>query len=225
MHAARNGMTVSKTWVAEVVRAHRYEVADLRRRFKRHVPPAQPCNAVWGIDFTGKADLAKRIHPVLGVIDYGSRSALVLRPLPNRTAITTLKALLAAMETYGVPAAIQTDNEAVFTSRLFRFSLRLLGIRHRLSAPGAPWQNGWIERLFGTLKEKLDRVAVAGFDDLRLAMGEFRFWYNHVRPHQHLQGWTPAEAWRGLDPYAHAPESVEHFSAWDGLLRGVYLRR
>ena len=50
-------------------------------------------------------------------------------------------------------------------------------------------------------------------------------WYNHVRPHQHLCGQTPVEAWDGIDPYARVPKQVRHFNAWDGLLRGLYLRR
>ena len=55
-------------------------------------------------------------------------------------------------------------------------------------------------------------------------MGEFRCWYNHVRPHQNLAGLTPAEAWRGVDPYASEPREVYWFEAWDGLLKGYYLR-
>jgi len=64
-----------------------------------------------------------------------------------------------------------------------------------------------------------------GREDLVLALGDFRAWYNHVRPHQHLGGRTPAEAWAGIDPYATAPNAVSYFSAWDGMLTGYYLRR
>ena len=54
---------------------------------------------------------------------------------------------------------------------------------------------------------------------------EFRCWYNFVRPHQNLAGWTPAEAWTsGVDPYAKAPKSACWFEAWDGLLTGYHLR-
>jgi len=104
-------------------------------------------------------------------------------------------------------------------------ALWLLGIRHQRTAPHCPWQNGRIERLFGTLKEKLDRSAVGSFEELNLALGDFRDWYNHVRPHQHLGGSTPAEAWRGIDPYAKPPAAMSYFSAWNGMLSGVYLRR
>jgi transposase InsO family protein len=71
--------------------------------------------------------------------------------------------------------------------------LALLGIRHKLSRPGCPWQNGRIERLFGTLKSKLDQWSVANADELVQALARFEFWYNAVRPHQNLGGWTPLE--------------------------------
>jgi putative transposase len=110
-----------------------------------------------------------------------------------------------------------------------RFSVCLttdcIGIRHQRTDPGCPWQNGRVERFFGTLKEKLNRLAVDSFEALNGALGEFRFFYNHVRPHQHLGGRTPAEAWAGDDPYGRPATREYWFEAWDGLLTGYYLRR
>jgi len=72
-----------------------------------------------------------------------------------------------------------------------------VGIRHQRIEPHCPWQNGRIERFFGTLKHALDRWAVENRDQLNTSLLLFRLWYNHARPHQNLQGHTPAEAWRG----------------------------
>ena len=113
----------------------------------------------------------------------------------------------------------------MFTSRLFRWTLALLGIRHQRIEPHCPWQNGRVERFFGTLKAKLDRWAVEGIEQLEPALDDFLDWYNHVRPHQHLGAQTPSEAWAGIDPYAKASKAVRYFSAWDGMLTGFYLRR
>ncbi|OGS97669.1 MAG: hypothetical protein A3H31_12150 [Gallionellales bacterium RIFCSPLOWO2_02_FULL_57_47] len=92
---------------------------------------------------------------------------------------------------------------------MFRRGLKLLGIRHQLTDPGCPWQNGRIERLFGTLKEKLDQWQVPNIAQLNCDLSTFRYWYNHVRPHQNHDGRTPAEAWSGVDPYAKLPKQ-EH---------------
>jgi putative transposase len=88
-----------------------------------------------------------------------------------------------------------------------------------------PWQNGRIERLFGTLKQKLDQWGIAGFNALNGSLAEFRFFYNFVRPHQNLDGRTPAEAWAGKNPFATKIKSEYWFETWDGLLQGYYLRR
>jgi transposase InsO family protein len=99
------------------------------------------------------------------------------------------------------------------------------GHRHHPSTPGCPWQNGRIERLFGTLREKVDQFAAPDFSGLEIALVQFEFWYNHVRPHQHLCGWTPADAWNGRNPYLRVPKASLFFNAWEGLLTGIYLKR
>ena len=165
------------------------------------------------------------VSPVLGIVDHGSRFAVTLHALADKTTINILRALLDAIERHGKPRSIRTDNESTFTSVLFRIVLAILGIRHQRTDPHCPWQNGRVERFFGTLKGKLNFWVVDGVEQLDLALGDFRAWYNHVRPHQHLGGRTPAEAWSGIDPYASAPKEARYFSAWDGMLTGFYLRR
>lgn len=175
--AVRRRMTVGRTFVAEVIRRHRYEIEALRRA------------------------------------------------LQAKTSWAIVRHLTQAIRRYGVPAALRTDNGAVFTSWAFRLALHVLGIRHQRTDPGCPWQNGRVERFFGTSKHALDRLAVDSFDALNAALLEFRFFFNHVRPHQHLDGRTPAEAWAGIDPYADGFRKEGWFEAWEGLLRGYYLRR
>jgi hypothetical protein len=133
--------------------------------------------------------------------------------------------LAQAVRRYGRPISVRTDNEAAFTSRTFRCALFVLGIRHQRTAPCCPWQNGRVERFFGTLKHSLDRLEVASGQALDTALGEFRFFYNHVRPHQNLASATPAEAWAGIDPLRDPVKHEFWFEAWEGLLRGYYLRR
>jgi transposase InsO family protein len=218
-------MTVGKSFVADTLRRHRHEIEVVRRRIKHCVPPAQPRNLVWAMDMTGKTDATGNLHMILGLVDHGSRGLLTLAALPDKYSWTLLGHLFRAMGKYGKPRALRTDNEACFTSRVFRFGLALAGISHQRTDPGCPWQNGRIERLFGTLKQKLDQWEVAGFEALNDSLAAFRFFYNHVRPHQHLQGRTPAEVWSQVDPYV-APVKCEYwYEAWDGLLQGYYLRR
>ncbi len=84
--------------------------------------------------------------------------------------------------------------------------------------------NGRVERFFGTLKDKLNQWEVDSLNQLNGALGQFQFWYNHVRPHQRLDSRTPAEIWQGIDIYTQRPKQEYWFEAWDGLLTGYYLR-
>jgi putative transposase len=216
-------MTVGKSYVADLLRRRACEVMRLRRDLrKRRYQPGR-ANVVWGVDGTGKTDDANDLHFLLGIVDHGTRRCLTLRALKDKASITLLRALLDTIERYGTPKAIRTDNEAIFQSRLFRAGLRLLGIRHQTTERHCPWQNGRIERFFGTLKAKLDPWAVTDGRALNASLAIFVGWYNHVRPHQHLQGRTPAEVWQGIDVYKRSAKRRLWFEAWDGLLQGEYL--
>ena len=217
--AVARRMTVGKTYVANLLRERRLEIVRLRRTLKHRVPPALPKNRVWALDLTGKTDLSGRQRVILGLLDHGSRAALRLTVLADKSSLTILRELIATVRRFGVPRALRVDNEACLTSRALRVALALLGVRLQTIEPRCPWQNGRIERLFGTLKAKLSCVAVAGHDDLAAKLVEFRAWYNHVRPHQHLGGRTPAEVWDGRLKTIGTPL---RFSAWNGDLRGSY---
>ena len=224
LHAAR-GTTVSKSFVYELLKQHMVEVFELRRLFKNRIPSALPCNHTWGLNMTGKMDEQRNIHSILGIVDHGSRNALCLLPLRDQSTIAILRTLLDTIERFGKPRRIRTDNGSQFRSYLFRFFLKILGIKQQFGEPGMPWMNGRIERLFGTLKERLNQLAVMDFTALDLALTEFRNWYNHCRPHQHLGGRTPGEAWNGIDPFTRLPKLVQYVVGWDGLLTGYYVRR
>ena len=222
-HACK--VTVGKTYVCEILRKHRYEIERMRERTKHRVPRAIARNRVWGFDLTGKGDENGNMLSIAGLIDHGTRRALVLEPVADRTAAGLLKVVIAAVERFGAPRAIRTDNEAVFHSPEFEAGLKVLGIKHQFTRLACPWQNGTIEKLFGTLKEKLDRFVVANAQALAEALAIFRDWYNDVRPHNHLNGLTPGEAWDEIDPYRLTPRRVDVFDEWNGLLQGFRIGR
>ena len=222
-HAA-DGWTVGKTFVSDLLRDHQYEIQQRRREWRRRrYLPGTP-NRVWGVDGTGNVDVQGQQHFLLGVIDHGTRRCLDLQALKDKASITIVRVLLDVIERHGKPNAIRTDNEAIFRSPIFRLALKLLDIRHQRIDLHSPWQNGRIERFFGTLKSKLDRLIVADHEALNESLGIFRYWYNQVRPHQHLQGRTPHEVWHGIDIYRRSIRRCVEYEAWEGLLQGECLQ-
>lgn len=221
LHAGR--MSVGKTFVADTIRRHRYEIRACRATIRRRRGRPGSINRVWGLDLTGKTDESGQLNNIVGLIDHGSRASLTLTALPARTTIVLLRVLFDAIERYGMPGAIRTDNESIFTGRTFRLVLWLLGIRHEKTELHCPWMNGRIERLFGTLKQKLNCWIVSDIDGLNASLTEFRTWYNSIRPHQSLHGRTPAEIWNGTDSYRRHHRRAYWYEAWDGLLTGIYI--
>lgn len=216
---AERGVTVGKIYVAGVLRQSKYDIVLLRRTVKHRIPRALARNRTWALDLTGKTDLTGRQHILLGLLDHGTRACLELASLPDKRSLTILRAVISAFRRYGLPAHIRVDNEICLNSHLMRGALALVGVRLQTIELHCPWQNGRIERFFGTLKQNLDAISVADCSELAFKLRTFRTWYNHVRPHQHLLGRTPAEAWASRGKSLRTPE---RFSAWEGRLTGWF---
>jgi transposase InsO family protein len=76
---------------------------------------------------------------------------------------------------------------AVVTRRL-----RAMGIRDKPIAPASPWQNGFAERLIGSIRrECLDHIIVSGEAHLRRILISYADYYNSVRTHRSLHKDAP----------------------------------
>ena len=220
LYASSKNMTVSKSWVSSTWQRHRYDILVERKRIRQRPALSWPKNQIWQADLTQIPDLDEQPQRIFGCVDTGTRVCLGLTAIKHKTSLILLQQVLTLCQTYGMPRAIQTDNEPCFTSLTFRLGLRWLGIRHITSNVASPWQNGRIERFFGTFKHCVRQVAIP-----RAAMAEnldiFRQFYNQVRPHANLGGRTPAEAWSGR--HHNLMGKGYYVDEWDGVLKGIYL--
>lgn len=192
---SRKQMTVSKTYVADTCRNEPYSILHARRKLKRRVPRPMPRNRIWGCDLLTKTDQHGTPHLALAIVDHASRASLQLQALSDKSSMRLWQKPVQAVQRYGQPHYLRTDNEAVLVSRWFRLGLWLLGIRHQRSEPGCHWQNGRVERFIGTVKRALAMEPIADKANFSEALRDIRSWYNHERPHDRLQGRTPAEVW------------------------------
>lgn len=208
-------LTVSKTWVSNLLRARSAALALARRKSRhtrRSVGSAEPIQRVWGVDLTGLPLKFGETVDAWGIIDHGSRTVLQLEPLARFNSLILLGKLLVAFGGYGIPKAIRSDNASIFKTALMRTALKLLGVHQQFTALHSPWQNGRVERLWRTLKETLgtkpirfrqglrmiqEQMRFASFEAMQSVLCEFRDFYNHSRPNQALHGKTPAMVWNG----------------------------
>jgi transposase InsO family protein len=68
-----------------------------------------------------------------------------------------------------------------------------MGIRDRPTSPRSPWQNGYAERLIGSIRrECVDHIIVLGERHLRHVLLSYMQYYNEVRTHLSLNKDAPA---------------------------------
>jgi putative transposase len=109
------------------------------------------------------------------------------------------QALIARFGTLGrvtTPFLLRSDNGLMFTSRAYTRLVRSYGLRQEFITPHRPQQNGMIERVIRTLKERC--VHRHRFETQQRAPRVNREWihfYDTRRPHQPLGIKTPAMAY------------------------------
>jgi transposase InsO family protein len=187
-----------------LVRAGLVEPDRRRRRaerFKRWERAA--AMELWQLDVVGGFLLADGSHAkALTGIDDHSRFCVSARLMPAERTRAVCDGLAAALRLHGCPAQVLTDNGRVFTGRfnhppvevLFDRICRENGIEHLLTQPRSPATTGKIERFHRTLRAEFDTHRI--FTSLRAAqqaLDEWVTYYNTERPHQSLDGATPAE--------------------------------
>ena len=179
----------------------RHRRAERFKRWERAAPMQ-----LWQMDVVGGFLLADGSHAkALTGVDDHSRFCVSARLMPAERTRAVCDGLAAALRAYGCPEQILTDNGKVFTGRfnhppvevLFDRICRENGIEHLLTAPRSPTTTGKIERFHRTLRLEFDTRRV--FSSLRAAQAALDEWvqeYNTARPHQSLDGATPAEKFR-----------------------------
>jgi transposase InsO family protein len=169
-------------------RARRHRKTDWRR-WERDQPMQ-----LWQMDIMGGIWLAdgRELKAVTGVDDH-SRFCVAAGLIERANARSVCRVFTQALERYGSPEELLTDNGKVFTGRLgphpgevlFDRICRERGITHLLTGVRRPTTTGKIERFHKTLRAEL--LTGRRFDSLPQAQQVLDDWvadYNTRRPHQ-----------------------------------------
>lgn len=149
-------------------------------------------NQVWALDIT-YISLGRTHMYLTAVIDWYSRFIVGWALSDSLETVPVLKALNDAMERYGVPAIINSDQGSQFTSTEFVQLLKSKGIRQSMDGKARWVDNVIIERWFRSLKtEEIYLSTYESPRELRLGIKEYIHNYNHERPHSSLGDERPA---------------------------------
>jgi transposase InsO family protein len=162
-------------------------------------PPSQPwktflrnhAEAVAAIDMCVVPTLTFDLLFAFLVLGHGRRQLLWFEVTRHPTAEWLARQITEAFPWTSAPADLVRDNDRAY-GHVFTSRVRAMGIRDRPISPGLPWQNGYAERLIGTLRrECLDQVVIFSEMHLRRILSAYAAYYNQVRTHLALQKDAP----------------------------------
>jgi transposase InsO family protein len=197
-HAGQAPCSVSSIW--RILKRRGFVVPEPHKRPKSSYTRFEAAlpNECWQMDVTHVALRNGHVIDVLNVIDDYSRLCVASQTFPVVTAAHVVATFYDAAARLGFPAAILTDNGAVFTASFrgdrgaLATELAALGITFKHSRPYHPQTCGKVERFHQTLKKYLARNAAARtITELQTRLDTFHDYYNDIRPHRANNRTTP----------------------------------
>ena len=152
-------------------------------------------NQVWSIDIT----YIKMPHShmyLTAIIDWFSRKIMGWELSDTLETAPVLDAVRNAVEHFGIPAILNSDQGSQFTSTEYKSLLKSLGIQQSMDGKSRWADNIMIERWFRTLKTEL--IYLNEFrspKQLRQAIRQYVSDYNTLRPHEALNYAAPEDAY------------------------------
>jgi transposase InsO family protein len=201
----RHGHTPSVSTIWRILKARGFVTPQPHKRPKSagtRFRAAQP-NEMWAMDTTHWQLADGTGVEILNALDDHSRLALISTARTTFTGPEVDRAFRRATTRHGNPAAVLTDNGAVFTGLArgggrvtLEKTLQARGIRPVHTRAYHPQTNGKVERFHQSLKKWLRGQPPAGtLRHLQHQLDTFRGYYNTVRPHRALHRSTPAQAY------------------------------
>jgi transposase InsO family protein len=196
---------------------HKAGLQNLRKRKRKAAGEriqtravAEAPNDVWTVDFKGwwYTQFKEKCEP-LTVRDQYSKYILSIRILKKGDIYSVKQEFLRLFETYGLPRVIRSDNGPPFACAHGILGLTKLavwwmslGIQLDRIDPGKPQQNGAHERMHLDMKKELEGKISGSLEMHQKVFDVWREEFNNERPHEALEGKTPASVYRKSDrPY------------------------
>jgi transposase InsO family protein len=166
---------------------------------RRRRPPSQGwrtfllnhADGIASVDLFVVPTISFRLLYGLLVLGHGRRRIMWLGVTAHPTAEWIARQVSEACGWDPAPTYLIRDRDRVY-GEAFTRRIRAMGIRDRPTAPRSPWQNGYAERLIGSIRrECLDHVIVFSERHLRHVLRSYAHYYNGARTHLSLAKDSP----------------------------------
>jgi transposase InsO family protein len=174
---------------------------------KRRGPPSQGWRTFLRNHAPDIAAMDLFVVPTIGfdllyafvIVRLGRRDLVWINVTTNPTVEWIARQLTEAFPWSAAPRYLIRDRDRIYGAVVTR-RLRTMGIRDKPTAPASPWQNGFAERLIGSIRrECVDHFIVLGEAHLRHILRTYARYYNHIRTHWSLNKDAPAYRPRSAD--------------------------
>src|SRR6266404_6261382 len=171
---------------------------------KRRGPPSQGWKTFLRNHAPDIAAMDLFVVPTIGlrllygfvIVRIDRRDIVWINVTTNPTAEWIARQITEAFPWDGAPGYMIRDRDRIYGAVVTR-RLRAMGIRDKPIAPLLPWQNGFAERLIGSIRrECLDHVIAGGEAHLRRILRSYAMYYNKIRTHRSLD--KDAPIWRPI---------------------------
>jgi putative transposase len=201
-----------------------YNVAELTvAKYMRRIPPRP--SSTWrafltahareivAVDFFLVPTLTFRLLFVFILLRHGRRELIHVNATDHPTAAWAARQIVEAFPDETAPTYLLRDRDAIY-GEAFARCVNAMEIRQVITAPRAPWQNPFAERVIGSIRrECLDHFIILSETHLRRLLRAYVAYYNSVRPHQAVDNTCPRP--REVEPPALG--SVVAIPQVDGL--------
>jgi transposase InsO family protein len=166
---------------------------------KRAGPPAQGWSIFLRNHAPNIAAMDLFVVPTIGfdllyafvIVRLDRRDLVWINVTANPTAEWIARQLTEAFPWDEAPRYLIRDRDRAYGAAVVR-RVRAMGIRDKPIAPASPWQNGFAERLIGSIRrECVDHFIVLGEAHLRRILQTYARYYNVIRTHWSLDKDAP----------------------------------
>ena len=166
---------------------------------KRRRPPSQQWKTFQRNHAPDIAAMDLLVVPTVGfkllygfvIVRISRRDLVWINVTTNPTAEWIARQITKAFPWDGAPRYMIRDRDRIYGAIVTR-RLRAMGIRDKPIAPASPWQNGFAERLIGSIRrECVDHIIIRGEAHLRQVLKSYANYYNRFRTHRSLNKDAP----------------------------------
>lgn len=171
------------------------------RRFEASYP-----RELYQMDITYVYLANNAVYYLVIIVDDNSRFCVASELRRDQRGLSMIEVLHRAIERYGKPTKLLTDQGSSFYSwsreqTLFGRYLDDMKIEHIVADPHSPQTLGKVERLNQTVQRELlnkGYFSGSGYPEACRSISDYFHHYNYARPHQGIAGAFPASRFQGV---------------------------